>query len=497
VRVLFTTTAPTTMRFFEDAMAELARRGHEVHIARHLPGSKSRHDHVADRLVERFPNVTRGTVPAPDPVIQPLAMALRAARDFLQFLDPVYNPSYRLRAEKRLPAPARLVLRALAASAPLRRAVNALLDALSDAVPVDPAFTAYLAETRPDVVLMSPYMTLKTLHPDFARAVKAAGIPAVVCVASWDNLSSKSRVWPAPDLLTVWNDTQRREAAAIHGLDPNTVAVTGAQLFDQWFERRPRPREEFLARVGLPADRPVLLWVCSSPFGNAPDERPTVERWIADLRASDDPELATASVMVRPHPKRTRQWEGADLAAFGDAVVFPPLGAHVVGEEASQDYFDSLFHSAAVVGLNTSAMIEAGIVGRPVHSLLVPEFHESQDGTFHFRYLVEVGGGLLRVASTLPEHHAQLSASVAAAGEVDALAEGFVRDFVRPAGLDVPATPCFADAIERATAARPRRRRRGGALHAILRPVVIAGAHVRHRLDRAARRRRKRRRRAR
>ena len=46
-----------------------------------------------------------------------------------------------------------------------------------------------------------------------------------------------------------------------------------------------------------------------------------------------------------------------------------------------------MYHASATVGLNTSAMIEAAIVGRPVHTILVPEFQHSQEGTLHFRYL--------------------------------------------------------------------------------------------------------------
>jgi hypothetical protein len=74
---------------------------------------------------------------------------------------------------------------------------------------------------------------------------------------------------------------------------------------------------------------------------------------------------------------------------------------------ARADYFDSLYHSAAVAGLNTSAFIEAGILGRPVHTILLPEWYESQMGTVHFRYLFEAGGGLLTSATSYDEHLAQ------------------------------------------------------------------------------------------
>ena len=486
MKILFSTTSPALLRNFESVVSELTRRGHEVHIARHLPGSSPKEVGVVERLVEAHPGVTAGEVPAPDELMHPFALAVRGMRDYVHFLDPSFNASYRLRAERRVPDAAPRYLAPLARLGPLRGAALHGLDALSDSIPVDPVLTAYLEQQRPDLVLLSPYVGLKTVQPAFARAAQALGIPTVVCVASWDNLSSKSQVWPAPEMVTVWNEIQREEAATLHGLDPSTVAVTGAQLFDQWFERTPRPRAEFLARVGLPADRPVLLYVCSSPFLDAPPETGFVRRWIEGLRASSDPALAGASVLVRPHPKRAKHWQTEDLGDLENAVVHPPLGALVVGEEASQDYFDSLHHSAAVVGLNTSAMIEAGIVGRPVHTQLVPEYEQSQQGTFHFRDLVEVGGGLLRVAADEAEHHRQLAESVARDGERDTAAEEFVRTFVRPAGIDVPATPRFADAIEEAGRLHRAPRRANPArrlLDTLARPLLVVSARVRRRLE--------------
>ena len=54
-----------------------------------------------------------------------------------------------------------------------------------------------------------------------------------------------------------------------------------------------------------------------------------------------------------------------------------------------------MFHSVAVVGVNTSALIESGIVGRPVYTVLADEFAGQQEGTLHFQHLKNVNGGLL------------------------------------------------------------------------------------------------------
>jgi hypothetical protein len=130
-------------------------------------------------------------------------------------------------------------------------------------------------------------------------------------------------------------------------------------------------------------------------------------------------------------------------------------GDNPIDEEARADYFDSMHYSAAVVGLNTSAFIEAGIVGSPVMAILPEEFRSNQEGTLHFHYLID--GGLLTVSRSLDEHAGQL-ASILAGDTEDILRRqrDFVRAFVRPLGLDVPATTVMADAVEQLGMLRPQ-----------------------------------------
>jgi hypothetical protein len=119
-------------------------------------------------------------------------------------------------------------------------------------------------------------------------------------------------------------------------------------------------------------------------------------------------------------------------------------------EEATRaDYFDSIHHSAVAFGINTTAMIEAGIIGRAVHTVTVPEFAASQGGVLHFRYLREIGGGLVQVSATLDECVRRLGDVVAGRDtEGEEAARRFTELFVRPNGVQVPATPVFVDAVE-------------------------------------------------
>jgi hypothetical protein len=107
------------------------------------------------------------------------------------------------------------------------------------------------------------------------------------------------------------------------------------------------------------------------------------------------------------------------------------------------------------VGINTSAMIEATILGKPVLSFLSPEFAGTQDGTIHFRYLRPENGGFLRVAETLDAHREQLAGVLRDPALARAETQRFVASFVRPHGLNVPCTPVLADAITRAAQRKP------------------------------------------
>jgi len=447
MKILFLARRFLYFRNFESVIRTLAARGHALHLAVEHDDAEGR-PALVDAILRDCPTVTCGYAPTrADDDWAWLADRLRLGVDSLRYQHEAFDDAPKLKARARERTPGVFVaLNDLVGRHArwARRPVSALFQRLEAAVPEDPAIRAFIVGQRPDVVLITPLIALGSSQIEYLRAARQLGIPTAMCVWSWDHLSSKALVREIPERVFVWNDTQKREAIELHSVPQDRVVVTGAQCFDQWFDRAPsRDRATFCRDVGLQSDRPFVLYVCSAPFLGSPPEAPFVLEWIRYLREHADPMLASAPILVRPHPSRLREWEGVDLAAFGDVVL---RGSQPIDPVSRADYFDALFHSAAVVGLNTSAFIEAGIVGRPVLAILAPAFAESQMGTVHFRYLLEAGGGLLEVAKDLERHATQLLACLASpqAGVV----RPFVRAFVRPHGLDVPATPLFVAAVE-------------------------------------------------
>jgi hypothetical protein len=449
LRILFQLPYPGYLRIYGSTIRLLAERGHTVLLSYDL--SEKRRDAGADEVdtiagvepVESLPWASSGVGAA--------ARRLRPAIDYLRYLDPRFEgaPYLRQRMEKFAPAP---VVR-LAARSALRRAVPAvmqLLRALDRALPPNPATAAALDRLEPEVVVVSPLIARGpsgVRQEDTVRAARKQGIPVAAAITSWDHLTTKGIVKTMPDRVLLWNDVQREEAVELHGIPADRVVITGAQLFDQWFERRPSStREQFVQGVGLDPDDPYVLYVGSSPNITEPArEEGFVRGWIEALRAAG---LVDLGVLVRPHPGNNHYWADVDLSELGGFVA-PRERPQIPMSSADEDfYFDSIHHAAVVVGINTSAIVESLIQRRPVLTIRAPEFSGTQEGTLHFHYLVPEGGGCVRAAADLDEHVSQLRESLESPERSLKEIEAFLRAFVRPHGLDRPATPILADAIE-------------------------------------------------
>jgi hypothetical protein len=462
VKFLFIARHFTYFRNFDSVIESLAARGHHVHLAADRDDTLGGRA-LVDGMAARHPTVTVGDTPIRAwGRYRRVATALRLGLDYLRYSDPRFAamPKIRQRAYDRTPA---FVL--ALARLPGRRLLVRALECLEEAVPRHAGIDAFVEGHRPDLLLITPLIELGSPQLDYVRAVRRLGVPSALCVWSWDHLSSKALIRVVPDAVLVWNEMQKTEAAEFHGIAADRVVVTGAQCFDRWFDRAPScGRAEFCRRAGLASDQPFVLYVCSALLRGSPSESAFVRRWVAAIRSAPDPVLRDMQIVVRPHPQRLDEW--ADGAPLDGAVVWG--GNNPVDTASRADYFDSLYHSVAVVGLNTSALVEAAIVDRPVFTVLEPEFRENQEGTYHFHHLMTVGDGFLHAARSLREHVEDLSASRLRSNRA------FVERFIRPRGVGVPATPVFVDAVEQLGSTRGLATASTPVWIFVLRPVVYA-----------------------
>lgn len=444
------------LRNFEAPIRALAERGHRVVIfaghARALPAEITEQaDHMSADFGER---VSFGPAGERADFRRILTAEIHSGRDILRYYTPALRSADRLRR------------RAIAKATPLarfacrrdrfwdsarNRAADRRLARWDAAIPVDRSIRDRIAALAPDLFIVTPLIDLRSAQIDWVRAARSLGIPTVLAVASWDNLTSKSRIQVQPDRVLVWNDLQRREAVDLHGVPPESVTVTGAQLYDTWFERKPSTsRAAFADSLGFDPERPIILYAGSSIAISA-DEPAFIRRWLEVLRGSSDAVLRTANVLIRPHPMNQAGYAKLDIEDLGPAIVHPLTGGFPVTGRDRALYFDSLFHSAALVGLNTSALVEASILGKPCFTIRDASHTGGQQGTIHYGY---IAARILHESDTLAEHATALAAALREPREAGATDE-FVREFIRPRGLAVAGTPLFVAAIEEAMAAGP------------------------------------------
>jgi hypothetical protein len=460
MRILLHVTLTTMLRHFEGVVLSLADRGHTVRIARQgrrpdLPPPASLAGH------ERISFVTSPARRSDEWGAQ--IHRLRLLRDYLRYMEKPYRnaPKLRARALRKLMTgltddheshaigrcphcDKRLVDDEVGRMMfPFRKAgrknVEQLLSLMEATIPSDPAIEAFLRDERPDVLLVTPLINFGSRQPDFVKSAKALGVPVGFPAFSWDNLSNKGLIHVVPDRVFVWNEQQRIEAVRMHHVPPEQIVVTGAPRFDDFFAMTPQvSRAEFCAAHGFDVEQPIVTYLCSSEFVSD-REIEFVTRWIGEVRQA--PALGGCNILIRPHPREQKQWKAFEAPGRAVAVSLP------LAINADQTLFDTVYHSAAIVGLNTSAQLEAGIVGRPVLTILAPEYAEGQEGTVHFRYLLKEDGGFVDVAPDFETHRQQLTAAVGGDFDRDQI-RAFIERFLRPRGLHNPAAPILVEAIE-------------------------------------------------
>ena len=445
MRVLFLAHNLGKTRHFEGVLRELTARQHTVVVT----AAHKRHKPLKLETFRDNPRIDVVTNPVRrvdewEPFVRPL----RQARDYVRFLDPSYTRAQKLAARARTYAPPGWPER-LASGGRLagrRVLVKRMLELAETLIPSERYYELFIRSHAPDVILITPLIDFGSYQTDYVKSAHRLGIPVAFLAFSWDNLTNRGLVRVPPDRVIVWNEHQKREAIRYHDVPAGDIIVTGAPRFDDFFAMRPSTtRDAFCARAGLDPSRPFLLYLCSSNFV-APDEAGFVRRWAHAVR--QDPALDRCGILVRPHPANAEPFERVDLTDMGNAAVWrePPK------VQADPALYDSLAHCDAVAGLNTSAMIEAGILGKSVHTIATSEFAGGQDQTLHFHYLLARNGGLVEVAADLEEHCRQLADALANPEPGRARSLRFVESFVRPRGLDRPVAPIVADEIERVAA---------------------------------------------
>jgi len=451
MKVLFVSGSSANYYTFDDLVRELCARGHDVRLIMRTTKEGVIADDALQHAKKDFPGL----------VVEPMQRR-GLTRRFMQYLRETLNFAHVLNNEdtrqwdvkkwmRFFPPYLQNVFSIPAVRKWLKNQnVQKSLRVLEQSFPSVPAVRRHIQQHAPDVLVVMPLMHPDSADVEYLKAAQQLSIPVLYSMPSWDNISTKGTFHGKPDYSVVWSDALADELSRNHDFDREKILVTGAPRFDHLIDNvseRLLPRSEFCRMAGLDESKDYILYV-GSTFLVRNDitvnrDESVLMLGVADALANDE-RTKDINVLVRPHPTSRVVLETLRANPRPNLVVFPAMGEIPDTEEKREKYHNTIFHSLAVVGVNTTAFIETSALDKPCITLRTPEFGETQE-LAHFHHLEDAD--FLDVAVHVND----------VVDLVDNLRKGkdtrqekrraFVNNFLRPCGK--PAVTAYIEMLEK------------------------------------------------
>lgn len=298
-------------------------------------------------------------------------------------------------------------------------------------------------------MIVMPLINPASKETEYLRAARSMGILVLYSMVSWDNISSKGTFHGKPDYSVVWNEPLALELSDMHDIPRERIFITGAPRFDHLLDKadgRILPRAEFCRMAGLDEKKDYILYV-GSTFLVTNDHKKNADESVLVLEVADalanDPRTKDVNLVLRPHPTNSTFLEKIRAQAKPNIIVFPHSGEIPDTEEKRSRFHNSLFHSIAVVGVNTTAFLEASALDKPCITIKTENSVETQL-LLHFHHLADAG--FLETAlgaDDLVNVVGRIKSGVDARRDQR---REFVRNFLRPRGIS--AVDAYVELIE-------------------------------------------------
>lgn len=209
------------------------------------------------------------------------------------------------------------------------------------------------------------------------------GVKTLANILSWDNPTTKPIMDVCCNYYTVWSEEMKGEFAEQFPHLKSEIVVTGCPLFDVYYQKPyAMNREAFLAKLGLPADRPYILYATNTPAA-MPDECQVIEQYWEALGRS--PLGGKISMLVRLHPKETiKKYEA--LLGIKDVVVTLAAKPHweqsdrwLPNHEDMSLLLNSMMHAAVSVNVASTMSLESFALGLPTINIAFKSSDEIKD----------------------------------------------------------------------------------------------------------------------
>lgn len=432
-------------RYFDGVVRTLRSRGHEVAIAVNLKRMTEGYTDRALRTCVQETGCIEEAIIQPDGWSEVGAM-LRDINGYANYFRRNHpSPTWTIKWKKYLHKRVQRFLNFKFAEPLLRLSlVRWILKKIERKWKPDARVMQRLRKNKPDIVVACPFIWTMSADADYIKAAAKLKIPTVVAVASWDHLAGKGIFPLLPDVTLVWNHDMAKDAFYLQDIPEHGIVTTGSPPFDFWFDAMPSmDRKSFLKEVGFTEEHPYILYLCSSRPIAGNSEPDVVRNLIKAL--SDNNATKGLQIVVRPYPSMAKVWDGVEIPKVR---IWPREGEWPDTDQARQGLFDTIYHSAAVIGINTTAMIEASVINRPCITLMTKEFESSQTGRAHFQQMLK--GGFLEVVRNFSEAAGVLAALHSGNDSKAQNRKSFARVFLRPGGLEHRASELAAKVIEMA-----------------------------------------------
>ncbi|MBN1879738.1 hypothetical protein JW823_06475 [bacterium] len=224
------------------------------------------------------------------------------------------------------------------------------------------------------------------------------GIPTVGNVFSWDHPFYPQRV--QPDRLTCWSPVIRDKLVQFGGYSPESIEVTGAPVFDPYFDPKGiLTRQELCARMNLDPSRPIILFATLGQMRMFWDETGTFRAFLDALDQARIP--GPPQIILRLHPISVDHYF-EEFRSRPD-VVFSRYSRYCPGmrwwPSREEVYLagNILRHCDVCISPGSTMTVEAAIFDKPsVVPLFNPAMPDEYERFFtinwlnkHFKFLIQ------------------------------------------------------------------------------------------------------------
>jgi hypothetical protein len=271
------------------------------------------------------------------------------------------------------------------------------------------------------------------------RVASEMGIPTAGFIFSWDNLTSRSRIFVPYDHYLVWHDAMKSQLLTVYPrLQAAQIHVTGTPQFDFHFDPRYwLSREELCARLGIEPTRPYVLYT-SGIWNHFFEEHRHVELVIRLLR--EWPPETRPQLVVRTYAKGTSKKLRQMATQRIPDVVFPEVAwdhkLHMPLFEDLAGYTSLLRHAALGINAASTVSLELLMLDKPVINL----YFDPPDTNLpwclgyerHIRfdhYWPVASSGATMVAKSANDMRTMLSRGLETASATSPIRQEFIKNF--------------------------------------------------------------------